>query len=239
MLIKFLRPEHVEAFMNGNIYFKNTGYFMDLEDIQGDKGIGDKYEGSFFRKFENTNEILVLEDEETGEKVELIANKGFYTERYEAVRGFQLTCFTGMLQEDFEKVDNSTCKLKSDFIEGLRKEFEGRVPVVIVNEVEFFRRLGEKLREKGINTFHSYVKYFDEYGEYPLKEDDYEKEITHAFFYKRKDFEHQKEYRIITRHPVPGDSLEIKIKTTEGMFMRFEDIDSLYKLFLEKKEVHD
>lgn len=47
-------------FLDGNLYFKNTGYFIDLEKKYGDKGIGDKYEGSHFRHFDPTKGKLVL-----------------------------------------------------------------------------------------------------------------------------------------------------------------------------------
>lgn len=39
MLIKFFRPEHVQMFLNGDLYFCNTGYFIDLEKKQGKKGL--------------------------------------------------------------------------------------------------------------------------------------------------------------------------------------------------------
>ncbi|MEM5664345.1 hypothetical protein AAHB94_13155 [Bacillus toyonensis] len=39
MLIKFFRPEHVQMFLNGDLYFCNTGYFIDLEKSMVIKGL--------------------------------------------------------------------------------------------------------------------------------------------------------------------------------------------------------
>ena len=66
----------------------------------------------------------------------LNVTKGFFTKKYEEVRQFQLTCFTGILEEDMEHIDENTDKIKSEIIEHF-KRISGRIPVLITDEKEF------------------------------------------------------------------------------------------------------
>ncbi|WP_144491947.1 MULTISPECIES: hypothetical protein [Bacillus cereus group] len=233
MLIKFFRPEHVQMFLNGDLYFCNTGYFIDLESKHGDKGIGDKHEGSFFRHFDPTTQEIRI-GLPGGQMHKMNVTRAFFTERYEAARQFQLTCFTGILEEDMEQVDENTKKIKDEIITHLEKEFPGRIPVLITDEKEFFDRLDNVLKEKGIHANHGYVKYFDEHAESPLTKEEYEKDMTQAFFYKRKFFNAQKEYRIITSHPVEGDSLTVNLGDLNECVISLENMDNLKHLTLQK-----
>ncbi|MFE6136583.1 hypothetical protein CN467_02980 [Bacillus cereus] len=234
MLIKFFEPEHAQMFLDGNLYFKNTGYFIDLEKKHGNKGIGDKHEGSFFRHFDPaTQEIRI--GIEGGQMHKMNVKKAFFTERYVETRQFQLTCFTGIAEEeDMEQVDENTKKIKDEIIARLIKEFPGRIPVLITDEKAFFDRLDNALKEKNIHACHGRVKYFDEHVESPLKEEDYRKDITQAFFYKKNFFKSQKEYRIITSHPVEGDSLTVNLGDLNECVISLENIDNLKHLTLQK-----
>ncbi|MBH0358163.1 hypothetical protein U9R71_21145 [Bacillus toyonensis] len=239
MLIKFFRPEHVQMFLDGNLYFRNTGYFIDLEETLGEKGIGDKYEGSFFRVLNPEKHLMYIELK-NGKKIKMNFDRGYTTERYEAAREFQLTCFTRIPEEDMECVDEGVEKIKDEVITNLAKEFPDRIPVLITNEIEFFDRVSTALREKGVHALHSHVKYFDEHIGSPLKEEDYEKDITQAFFYKRNFFKEQKEYRIITSHPVEGDSLTVNLGDLSNCVASLEKFDTLKDLklgALKKEEV--
>ncbi|MEM5664347.1 hypothetical protein AAHB94_13165 [Bacillus toyonensis] len=63
---------------------------------------------------------------------------------------------------------------------------------MITDEKEFFDRLDNALKEKNIHACHGRVKYFDEHVESPLKEEDYRKDITQAFFYKKTFLNHKR-----------------------------------------------
>ncbi|USL02183.1 hypothetical protein LIS83_25535 [Bacillus anthracis] len=235
MLIKFFEPEHAQMFLDGNLYFKNTGHFIDLEKKQGEKGIGDKYEGSHFRHFDPTTQEISI-GLPGGQMHKLNVTKGFFAKTYEAVRQFQLTCFTGILEEDMEHIDENTDKIKVEIIEHLKKEFPGRVPVLITKEEAFFAKLHNALQEKDIHASRGYVKYFDEHAESPLKEEDYEKDLTQAFFYKRNFFSAQKEYRVITSHPVEGDSLTVNLGDISDVVLNLENADTLDRIKVRKIE---
>ncbi|MGY0692491.1 hypothetical protein ACW2QC_06815 [Virgibacillus sp. FSP13] len=236
MLIKFFRPEHVKDFMKGKLFFKNTGYFIDLENEQGEKGIGDKYEGAMFRSFNPSREDIYLKLP-NGKRIKLNVERAYFTERYEAARQFQLTCFTGFTYEDF-MIDESenTIKLKEKLIEELKGEFPNRVPILITDEEAFFSRVSQRLSDKDIASLHGYVKYFNEYSGFPLKHEIYEEDITNAFFYKREFFKSQKEYRIITRHPVEGDSLTLELGDITDIIYNLGNIDNVSSVKYEMKK---
>lgn len=47
--------------------------------------------------------------------------------------------------------------------------------------------------------------------------------------YKRNFFKLQKEYRIITSHPVEGDSLEVKLNSIDDIVFNVGDMDKFEK----------
>lgn len=234
MLIKFLRTEHLEDFKKGELYFKNAGYFIDLESQAGDKGIGDKYEGSFFRAFNPATSKIEIETEQ-GIKIPIKFNRGFVSERYEAARQFQMTCFTGITEEDVEEISENTSSIKNNLISSLNKEFPDRIPVLITNETEFLNRVSKAFKEMGISVASSFVRYFDEYTLSPLEEAEYQKDITLAFFYKRNYFQAQKEYRIITREPIDKDSVTISLGDISELVYAFKNTDDLKNLRIVRK----
>lgn len=42
----------------------------------------------------------------------LNATKAFFTKKYEVVRQFQFTCFTGIFEEDIEHIEGNIQKIK-------------------------------------------------------------------------------------------------------------------------------
>ncbi|WP_448163221.1 hypothetical protein [Bacillus mobilis] len=240
MLIKFFRPEHVQQFLDGMLYFKNAGYFIDEEEKRGNKGIGDKHEGSFFSPFNPQTHEIYISIGDGEEKHKLNITRGFSTSRYENVRQLQLTCFTAITLDDMENINVSEQKIKDELIEELKKDFEGRVPVLISDENTFFDKVKDAFETADIGAKRGFVNYFDGYKGYPLTEEEYENDITKAFFYKKDYFKSQREYRIITSHPVEGDSLELHLGDIKECVVNLESVDNLKNLMLqtiEKEEV--
>ncbi|NTU28481.1 hypothetical protein HPX95_20340 [Bacillus tequilensis] len=237
LLIKFVRPDpdHVNGFLNGSVFFKNTGYFIDLEKSEKIKGIGDKYEGALFRHLDTEKSILMIEYK--GEKFVLPTKRGFMTQTNGSIRSLMLSCFTAIsyslddlyLADDL-KIENEEAiyKIKPSIIEGLAKEFEGRIPIIIRDHELFFDRLNKKASIEGIDYIADVVKYFDEYSKYPLTEEEAEKNIYKPLFYKRKYFEAQKEYRIIASNPSGKDSLTIEVGDLRDCAMQLSSIQDLY-----------
>lgn len=114
------------------------------------KGIGDQYEGAHFRILDNKKDVLSIEID--GKYHEIPYNRGFATRNNTSVHQLLLSCFTFIKfnSENYYldgcKDEEYVYKLKPTVIEGLEKEFEGRIPVLINIEL-FFKRF-ESLVEK-------------------------------------------------------------------------------------------
>ncbi|MCY8134607.1 hypothetical protein MOC76_12565 [Bacillus spizizenii] len=237
ILLKFIEPEHLSDFLNGNLFFKRTGYFTNLEREKGDKVIGDKYEGSHFRHIDVENEKLFIEID--GEFIPLKIKNGFHTIRYEAADDFQLACFVELKQdEDFNTEDNKLFQIKEDVVENLKRDFAGRKVVAIHNEKAFFQSLNENAAKMNLGIYHGPVKYFDPKNETPLTKEEFEQNMIMAFFHKRNSYQNQKEYRIITEQPVKKDFIKIRIDNLKDYVHAF-DIEELIhlNLFIEEEQL--
>ncbi|QOZ92913.1 hypothetical protein EU243_15120 [Bacillus velezensis] len=238
VLFKFINPEFLSDFLHGDLYFKNTGYFIDLENKEGDKVIGDKYEGSHFRHFDLEKESLFIEID--GNLIPLNINRGFATKQYEAARDFQMTCFVELTENDFYTEDNKIFRIKEDVIKGLKQDFKGRKAVVLHNEKDFFHYLDKNSSNMGLGLYHGSVKYFDPNSETPLTEEEFEQDMIKAFFHKRSTYQNQREYRVITQQPVKEDSITIHIDNLKDYVYTF-DIENLHEfsLMIEQEVVNN
>ncbi|WP_339238877.1 hypothetical protein [Bacillus sp. PS217] len=234
MLIKFLRPEHVSAFLDGSLFFMNTGYFIDLEkNDKKNKGIGDKYEGSHFTFFDNETHTVTIEID--GNKHNLPLEKGFMTLTNGSIRKLLLSCFTNIpFNPDnfYQDFCNHEYKIKSEVLEGLEKEFQDRIPIFIKHK-PFFERFDTKAKKIGFRR--GLVKYFDEYSGYPLKLDQLENVFSDTLFYKRDFFKHQKEYRIVLANPLDLDSTTIELGNLRDCIVQLESVQDLRKLSISFK----
>ncbi|MED1713462.1 hypothetical protein [Bacillus paralicheniformis] len=228
ILFKFIEPQFLSDFLNGNVFFRRTGYFIELEKNSGDKVIGDRYEGSHFRHYDPNNESIAIKID--GKFVPLKVSKGFMTQRYDAAQDFQLSCFVQLkLDSDFILKEDKIYNIKEDVIEGLRKDFEGRKAILVHNEKAFFHHLDKSAREMGLGICHGTVNYFDPDIETPLTEEVFERNMIASFFYKRKSYQNQKEYRIITDRPVKKESMKIHTDDLKDYIQIFdlEDLSGL------------
>ncbi|MCY7766689.1 hypothetical protein [Bacillus inaquosorum] len=240
MLVKFLRPEHVSGFLDGSLFFMNTGFFIDLEKNGQNKGIGDKYEGSHFKLLDPKNDILKIKID--GEYHTIPIKRGFATHSLDWVRSLLLNCFTIINLNDpndkssdiyldyCEDLGGDVCKIKPSILDSLEKEFEGRIPVLIHNTELFFRRLDAKTKK--IFYRRSAVEYFDEYSNYPLSYEEVKKDFYKTLFYKRKFYENQKEYRIILANPKGLDFSTIEIGDLRDCARQLESIQDLRGIFI-------
>lgn len=233
ILLKFIEPKNLSDFLNGNLFFCRTGYFTNLEK-EGDKVIGDKYEGSHFKPIDVKTTRMILEID--GEFIPLNLKSGYHTTRYEAADDFQLACFVELKQDvDFTTEDNRLFKIKEDVVENLKRDFAGRKVVVITNREAFFHSLAENAAKMNLALYHGPVKYFDPKSETPLTEEEFEQKMIMAFFHKRNSYQNQKEYRIITEQPVKKDFIKIPIDNLKD-YVHVFDIEELIHFNLLEEE---
>ncbi|MFD2657566.1 hypothetical protein [Gracilibacillus thailandensis] len=198
-LFKFVRKEHLEDFLSGNIYMPLSKYFIELEENQVNKGVGDKYEGSYISNVDpKTNKFEI--EIEPGKFAPLNFTKAFHSYRYKGIENIPITCFTMIHTEDLEEVEKDIFAIKENVIQDLKQSgiFENRKAIFIDTKpfIDKFTTI--------INNTYSYkcasVKYFNTYQENNINKNHYDKNPFEALFYKRDIFASQREYRIILRH---------------------------------------
>ena len=73
-LVKFVEPEFTESTLDGQLFFKRNGYFINLEKEYLNKGIGDKREGSWTIPLNpETHRMVVIDKEGNDERVFYLA----------------------------------------------------------------------------------------------------------------------------------------------------------------------
>lgn len=195
LLLKFVDPQFTESTLDGGFYFCRTGYFIDLEKQQKEKGIGDSKEGSW-SKYMNEDSVFVIETD-NGERFPLKVKSGAFFTHYEGIRNVPMCCFTFLsLENDFYE-ENDNWKIKHHVIESLKEQFKDR-DALLFNPPELLERVKKFCEEKGFPMKGNIVQYYDERQEpHPVSEQDFNMNPTKSLFFKRKFFEFQKEYKII------------------------------------------
>ncbi|PAK29080.1 hypothetical protein CJ467_16330, partial [Bacillus velezensis] len=139
---------------------------------------------------------------------------------------FQLTCFVAPDLEDFINEDNKLF-FKNSVIEELKREFKDRAVILIHNPNGFVEALKESAEKNNLGFKVGKVNYFDPRSETPLDYKEFEKDITLAFFYKRKTYQYQREFRIVTQQPIKKDYIKIHIRNIKDYVTLINDIDAL------------
>ncbi|MGG1189083.1 hypothetical protein ABE189_19025 [Bacillus subtilis] len=233
LLFKFINKENLSDFINeGNLFFKNTGFFIDLEEKDGDTIFGDKYEGSHFRHIDPNRHSIFIGYK--GKSIPVEFEGGYFTKKYESVRDFQLTCFVAPNFEDFTNKDNKTFRIKNSVIEELKREFKDRAVIVIHNPDGFVDALKESAEKNTLGLKVGKVNYFDPRSETPLDDKEFEEDIALAFFYKRKTYQYQREFRIVTQQPIKKDNIKIHIRNIKDYVTLIDDIDALSEIKFER-----
>lgn len=209
VLLKFVEPQFTNITMNGEFYFARNKYFIDLEEQQLEKGIGDSYEG-VWSKLINSKDYQMTIQLENGEEVELPFKKAYFKQSYQDLSKFPICCFVLLsLKNDFLiSEDEKKINMKPEIEEKLVEQFQGRNLIYIHNHDEFISRLDKALKDKEIDRMRGLVKYYDNENEsHPLTMDDFNIDPPRTLLYKRKFFEYQKEFRVVLKRPFESDQI--------------------------------
>ncbi|GGF24177.1 hypothetical protein GCM10010954_23840 [Halobacillus andaensis] len=198
IILKFVDSQFTESTLDGELFFCRSGYFIDLEKKENNKGIGDSREGSWSDKMGDNSMILI--ETENGEKIPpLMVSSGAFFRSYEGIRGIPICCFVYLTMENDFYEENGFRKIKPEIVDELEKQF-GDKDVIFINPSQFAERLDKAIKDAGFSMKRGLVHYYDERKEpHPLALEDYEKDPADALFYKRKSFEFQKEFRVVLK----------------------------------------
>ena len=201
-LVKFVEREFTESTMDGKLFFRRNGYFIDLENIQLEKGIGDKAEGKWSRRINPETHRVVLTDMDNN-IIPLVMKDAVYRQTFSEVSNLPICCFTVLnLERDFDiDLENGRATLKSELQDELISQFGGRDLILFKNtntDNFIIDRMKIASKREGFEYMGSKVKYYDDKNEdHPMTKEEYEAEPYKGLFYKRKFFEFQREYRFL------------------------------------------
>ncbi|MED2981286.1 hypothetical protein P4311_07525 [Bacillus thuringiensis] len=207
-LFKCVEQQFTESTLDGNFYFARNSYFIDLEEQQIDKGIGDKREGVWSEVIDSqTSKFVITVD---GEEVPINFERAVYRQEHEKLKDCPICCFVMLSAPNDMKFDEKTgeIKLKSEIEEKLAEQFAGRDLIFLGDFGELITRINKACKKDGLHMLRGVIKYYDDKTEsHPLSKEEFEKFPPKALFYKRKFFEFQKEYRFILTQPQDKDIL--------------------------------
>jgi|SRR5699024_55785 len=207
-LLKFIDKKDADSMLNGNILFRESGYFVDLEEEQSNKDIGDALEGVWQRRIDKESHDMYIQDE-GGEWVYLDFEKATFKQTYNEIKKIPITCFAILdIPEDFYEIENKYT-IKSEIINNLIKEEFGKRDVIIIEFYTFMKRFKNKLKLLKYGYKADKIKYYTK--THPLSSEEYNNNPFHGLFYKESFFSYQKEYRIALRNPLETDPSLINI----------------------------
>ena len=196
-LIKLGEKKYMNQFFDGNMWISPISKFKKMEE--GKDKIADKYEGELYHPVENLYIAPIVSD--TKEKIECgkpikIANE---TELRFSYQNFLKTAMFSLYSYWYQPI-NSVVRLDNyDMVTKDMPNYDSAV--IIYNPLKFIEKI------EAITSIHcNHIQYTDE------TPNDFEIENKlQTLFYKRKQFEEQKEFRIILPEMKLYDSTNLKI----------------------------
>ncbi|MFK4391527.1 hypothetical protein ABH916_003455 [Peribacillus frigoritolerans] len=209
VLLKFVESQFAESTLDGKFYFSRNRYFIELEENQIDKGIGDKREGVWSKLYNPEKEKMFIVNED-GTEIPLSVTRGVFRQTYDDLKDVPICCFVLLsLKEDFDvNEDEKRLVLKPEIEEKLIEQFAGRDLIFVTDMREIIKRFDTACENEGLNRMRGMVKYYDDESEpHPLSQEEFDKDPARTLLYKRKFFEFQKEYRIALKKPQKSDRI--------------------------------
>lgn len=231
-LIKFGKREHLNSmYQYGQIHFSSASEFKKSGI---DDEINDRYEGELFH---NIYELIAYAN--NSENVEVnksfkIADIAEMRVRFEKIDKIPFVCFYSYNGEVFNEI------LNSEVFKEIINSFKDYDTVVIIYKVKEFLEFLASQKLIYVNN----VEYVDETpNEFNINN------LIHCLFYKRKKYQHQKEFRIVLPQEQIGNPININFgklseyalvlpinELKKGIFIS-DDIDTALKVMKEYEKL--
>lgn len=196
LIAKFKKDKtHLNSLQNGEVYMNRIGTYKKIEEDEGKKGVGDRYDGHTV--ISNLHNIT-LTNIETGETIQMESAKAL-TYSFDDILAMPVFCSfaidSSMLEIIGENEDNYFVELvfEPQELEKIIKDFGENV--LIIKYGHFSKLLTKTITEKGYALIGKRVKYAD----YSVNQSERIKddEITNIAFWKSDEFSHQNEHRFV------------------------------------------
>ncbi|MED1481583.1 MULTISPECIES: hypothetical protein [Bacillus] len=229
--VKFLQEEHVESFLDGNLYMNNFQYFIDMENETKQRGQGDNLEAAFVARSTDSRIVDKMTKRVVGfaQSVDLI-------ERYTDVKRIPLFCFSYFSQKDFQVYDETeesfflTLNVKEEEKKSIFKEF-GNTAVLL--PFDFLIDLQDASNENEDSFFLKPVEYCD-YDVYDSgRKKLFDEKSIEMLFWKDHFFKYQREVRFLLTEKKTSKPIFFKCKNLKGKSMVMKSEEFLWDLSLE------
>ncbi|MEM5664343.1 hypothetical protein AAHB94_13145 [Bacillus toyonensis] len=101
VLLKCVESQFTEGILDGKFYFARNSYFIDLEEKQIDKGIGDKREGVWSRVLDPKKDKLSFITED-GVEIPFTYNRCVFRQTSSELKHCPICCFVMLsVKNDF------------------------------------------------------------------------------------------------------------------------------------------
>lgn len=216
VILKFVREEYHDDFMDGNLFMSKVENYIDLEEEQGDKEIGDKLEGHRVEEIDLNRYEVILTDM-NNKRFPIQVSRAVHREIPEDLKKVPIFSFVRLTEDDFDYNEaESNYRLKDEVLNELKASFPRRIGIVITNLNEFTQKLEEASAYHECNLLYGNVVYYEKESEYPLSNEDFKQNPIKGLFYKRESYASQREYRIVAETFVE-DYMFLNMGSLEGI----------------------
>lgn len=214
--------DYTESLLDGDIYMNNLKRYIEMEKESGIKGIGDKFEASHVL----SDLTLKMTDPQTG-KIITMGTCSQMTFKYNGHERKPIYCMLALHGSLLKVIDEDKEYYYTDIdlskinVDKIIEEFGNKM--VLVNTIEFERRLTNKLEEEGYSYKTNLVKYDDFTMNSANRLDAYRSKGYETLFWKDEYFSNQHEYRVVITNKEIEEPLIINIGD-------IRDISTVYRV---------
>ncbi|WP_102693981.1 hypothetical protein [Rummeliibacillus pycnus] len=236
-LVKFMKPEFVDRFREGNIRMSDLNTYIKMEKKSMIRGMGDKLEGAAVIKAES----FELYEEGT-DNLFFTGNSSRFTLTSNDLTKTPVFCSFAINDKILEIIneDNDYYYVKPQLdekdVEKLIQDFDNTAVLI---DVKFIQRFIDVCKKKNIGVKADIIKYFD----YGINQKDRLKQYTdihnpNMCFIKDKYFESQNEHRIALKSERTTEPITFNIGDISDITTVFDikDFFSKYGMKLKKQE---
>lgn len=221
--LKIFEDQYVDGALRGSIYFGPIQQYADIERTTGDQVIGDQNEGKIINNIAPTKVWIRSKGENNpkqytlNKKINIKLSDGLDDDQ---LRRIGISCFTLLSLDDFQEYrkvgDRTYFELKTKVVQQLKqlvkdkeKQSKSSCKIVMFAPNKFFKALKDQ------DLSYDLVHYYDQND--PLVFRDVQKTKLPRYFYKSKNYEYQRELRIVSDLTTKGKGEVITIRGLSGV----------------------
>lgn len=234
--IKFGKEEHINSLYEGNIYTNNIDYYIKLEDISGEVGVGDRTELS--TKISNI-ENMTFTNNETGERIflpNILGNLEIHPTEEE--KKMPVFCITAIRKDELlEDEEGAYFSFNKIDIDKLKKDFKDYTHAILIDPTYFVEKISLASEKEKKCVDMNMINYYDP----GINQENRINEITthKKAFWKDNRFKSQKEFRIIFYEESIDNGLNLlnidSLQDVSMIINKDEILDDQFKLRFNRK----